>query len=95
MKLRRKSFIAWLVVLVAGYNGRRLIGIAPTSLDREILDAMAAHDDAGGWIERTLRDSIWIARFFIYYLLLIFLAGIMFFWRRAVEAREYGRRGVE
>ena len=31
------------------WNGERMAAIAPTPLDREILAAMAARDDTGGW----------------------------------------------
>jgi hypothetical protein len=70
------------------YNGERLVEVAPTSLEREILDAMAANDDAAGrWDERLRHDLIRVSRFAAYYGLLIVLALVMVIWGRVAERK--------
>src|SRR5919198_5772227 len=53
------------------YNGERLVEVTPTVLEGEVIDAMAAHDETGGWNERVLNGFIRELRFFAYYGLLV------------------------
>ena len=41
---------------VFGWDGRRMTEVAPSPIEKEILAAMAAHDDTGGWNERDWYD---------------------------------------
>src|SRR5262245_32393814 len=36
------------------WNGEKLVEVKPASVEEEILSAMAAHDDTGGWNERAV-----------------------------------------
>lgn len=68
--------------LVFAWGGGRLYEAGPDALELEILDAMAAYDDTGTLDERIFRDITRVARFVVYYLLLLALAGITLLWGR-------------
>jgi len=67
---------------VFAWNCERLVEVSPSNLDREILTAMAAHDDTGGWNERAVFRPIFrIARLIIYYILLTIVIGVVLYKR--------------
>ena len=65
---------------VFAWGDGKLVEGVPGEIEREILDAMAAYDDTGTMNERIFRDVQRGARFVVYYLLLLVLAGIMLLW---------------
>jgi hypothetical protein len=67
---------------VFAWNGENLMEVSPTDLEREILNAMAAHDDTGGWNERTVFRPIFrIGRLIVYYTLLCIVIGVVLYKR--------------
>ena len=58
----RKAAFVW--------NGERMVEVPPSDFDREIINAMAAHDDSGGWFNRVIRRLLLQASLAGYYLLL-------------------------
>jgi hypothetical protein len=65
------------------WNGDKLVLVSPTAIDREIISAMAGHDDSGGWNERALfRPVKRMALLVGYYFVLAFVVGIVLFKRR-------------
>ncbi|MBK8812713.1 MAG: hypothetical protein IPN69_18550 [Acidobacteria bacterium] len=67
------------------WKGEKMVEVTPSSQEREILSAMAAHDDTGGWNDRVLRDLYEVARLIAYYVLLAIVAGV-------IAYRKYGKR---
>jgi hypothetical protein len=69
------------------WDGSRIREVTPIALDSEILSAMAAHDDSGGWNERTVfRPLIRKLRLIaIYGLVLAIWVGYLL-WRRKHQA---------
>ena len=64
------------------WDGRNLAESPASELDNEILAAMAAHDDTGGWNERAVfRPMRRVARLGICYTLLAVIAGIVLYRR--------------
>jgi hypothetical protein len=59
---------------VFAWNGANLGETHPSDLEREVLSAMAAHDDTGGWNERAVRRFLRGARLFVYYFVLAIVA---------------------
>ena len=80
-----KSALSW--------DGERMVEEFPASgLDREILDAMAAHDDTGGWHERTIfRPFHRIARLVLLYALLGVAVAALLYRRGGGPFRETAR----
>jgi len=69
-------------VAVFAWDGNRLAEVPPSSLEQEILSAMAAYDDTGGWNERTVfRPFFRTARLFGYYALLTVVIGMVLYRR--------------
>lgn len=67
----------------------RLFEVEPNDFDQEILGAMAAHDDTGGWHARVFRDITRNVRLAAYYALLLVLVGLICCrWRRAGGAES-------
>jgi hypothetical protein len=69
------------------WNGEKLVEVSPASLEQEILAAMWAHDDTGGWNDRVVRDLYHAAALITYYVLLAIVAG-------AITYRRYRKRMV-
>jgi len=67
------------------WNGDKMVESLPSSQEREILSAMAAHDDTGGWNDRVVRDLYEVARLIAYFVLLAIVAG-------AIAYRRYRKR---
>lgn len=59
------------------WDGARLAPVKPNGFEQEIIAAMAAHDDTGGWGDRAFSDLIRLARFAAYYLLLLVLTCVL------------------
>src|SRR5258705_4427655 len=65
-----------------GWDGSKMLEVVPTFLDREILTALAAHDDTGGWNERTVfRPFTRMLRQGIYFFLLAIVTGVVIYKR--------------
>jgi hypothetical protein len=65
------------------WNGEKLILVSPTALDREIISAMAGHDDSRGWNDRTVFRPLKRMGLLVgYYFLLAVLVGLVLFKRR-------------
>ena len=65
------------------WNGDKLVLVSPTPIDREIISAMAGHDDSGGWNERALFRPIKRMTLLVgYYFVLALVVGIVLFKRR-------------
>ena len=75
---------------VFGWDGRRMTEVAPSPIEKEILAAMAAHDDTGGWNERALvRPALRVIRLLICYAILAPILAITFYRiRRARPAKR-------
>jgi hypothetical protein len=58
-----------------------MVEVSPSSKEQEILSAMAAHDDTGGWNDRVVRDLYEVARLIAYYVLLAIVAGVIVYRR--------------
>lgn len=67
-------------VAVFGWDGRSMSQVVASPLENEILVAMAANDDTGGWNERVLvRPALRAAGVFFYYLILIPILVVTFY----------------
>jgi hypothetical protein len=78
-----------------GWNGEKLVLVAPAAIDQEILSAMARHDDTGGWNERTVFKPIKrMALLAGYYLLLTVVVGVALIkrYRNSVGDRPWNKR---
>lgn len=53
-----------------GWNGERMVEVSPSDFERKIINAMAAHDDSGGWFNRVMRRLLLKASLAGYYLIL-------------------------
>ena len=58
----RKAAFSW--------NGERMVEVPPSDFEQEIISAMAAHDDSGGWFNRVMRRLLLQASLGSYYLIL-------------------------
>lgn len=58
----RKAAFSW--------NGERMVEVPPSDFEQEIISAMAAHDDSGGWFNRVMRKLLLQASLAGYYLIL-------------------------
>jgi hypothetical protein len=63
------------------WNGAKLVNTQPSDLERDIISAMAAHDDTGGWNERAFRPLLRSAYRGVYYFALAAIVGIVLFKR--------------
>jgi hypothetical protein len=72
------------------WNGEKMVEVSPSSQEQEILSAMAAHDDTGGWNDRVVRDLYEVARLIAYYVLLAIVAGVIVYrrYRKRVAAKS-------
>jgi len=76
-KASRKETVA-----AFGWDGSKMLEVVPTALDREILTAMGAHDDTGGWNERAVfRPFRRMLRLGIYFFLLAIVTGVVIYKR--------------
>jgi hypothetical protein len=66
---------------VFAWNGAKLAETQPSDLEREIISAMAAHDDTGGWNERAFRPLLREAQLFAYYFALAIIVAVVLFKR--------------
>ena len=66
------------------WNGEKLVQASPEAIDREIISAMAAHDDTGGWNDRVIFNEVFrAAKLAAYYIVLtIFMSVILYRKRR-------------
>jgi hypothetical protein len=73
------------------WNGERMVEVPASAFENEIINAMAAHDDSGGWNERVFRDLYIKAALTGYYLLLAIVICVVVFRRyglpRTLRAR--------
>jgi hypothetical protein len=67
------------------WDGKEISEIQPTAFDKEVLDAMAAHDNTGGWNERGLRDLKTRLGFFGYYTFYVIIVAWIFYKRRQLS----------
>lgn len=67
------------------WDGNELSEIQPTAFDKEILDAMASHDDTGGWRERGFRDAKISIGFIGYYTFYVIMIAWIFYRRRQIN----------
>lgn len=70
-----------------GWNGEKMVETSPSYLEREIISAMAAHDDSGGWNERVIRNLFLKGALFAYYVVLAIVIGAIAF-RRQQKKRK-------
>lgn len=64
------------------WNGDKLVEVTPIGVEEEILSAMAAHDEKGGWIERTVYRPIKRLLYLgAYYIVLVAAVAVMLFRR--------------
>ncbi|HLA11141.1 MAG TPA: hypothetical protein VJ023_11170 [Pyrinomonadaceae bacterium] len=63
------------------WDGARLAEAQPSHLEREIISAMARHDDTGGWNERAFRPLLREAQLFVYYFALAIIVAVVLFKR--------------
>jgi hypothetical protein len=66
---------------VFSWDGAKLKQTEPSDVEREILSAMAAHDDTGGWNERVFRSLFRSARLTGYYFMLVIAVAFVLFKR--------------
>ena len=71
------------------WDGTKLQGVSPSDLDRDILSAMAAHDDTGHWNERAFRPLLRAAQLFVYYFVLAIVLAIVLFKRYRARAPRF------
>lgn len=64
-----------------GWNGERMVEVSPSDFEREIIDAMAAHDDSGGWFNRVMRILLIKAALIGYHALLAIIIGVIVYRR--------------
>jgi hypothetical protein len=64
-----------------GWDGGSLVNTSPSDIEREILSAMTAHDDSGGWNERAFRPLFRSARLFVFYFALAIILALVLFKR--------------
>jgi hypothetical protein len=63
------------------WDGVKLQPTQASDLEWQILSAMAAHDDTGGWSERAFRPLVRSARLLVYYFALVIVGALVFFKR--------------
>ena len=65
------------------WNGEKLVHVSPEAIDHEIISAMAAHDDTGGWNDRVIFNEVFrVAKLVAYYLALTIFMSVIFYRRR-------------
>ena len=65
------------------WGGEKLVQVSPEAIDHEIISAMAAHDDTGGWHDRVIFNEVFrVARLAAYYIVLTIFIGIILYRRR-------------
>lgn len=72
------------------WDGEKLSAATPTGFEREIINAMAAHDDTGSLVDRVINRGL--ARsfsFLVYYLLLLFFICVLAFGKYNAAMRKY------
>jgi hypothetical protein len=74
-----------------GWNGERMVEVPTSEFEREIISAMAAHDDSGGWFNRVIRRLLLQASLAGYYLVLAISITVIvyrrYFLPRTLNAR--------
>ena len=71
------------------WDGTKMQDDTASVLDRDILSAMARHDDAGGWNERAFRPFLRAAQLFAYYVALAIVLAVVLFKRYRVRVARF------
>jgi hypothetical protein len=71
------------------WDGAKLQQVSPSDLDRDILSAMAAHDDTGHWNERAFRPLLRTAQLLVYYFVFAIVLAVVLFKRYRARASRF------
>jgi hypothetical protein len=71
------------------WDGTKLAATQPSDIEREIISAMAAHDDTGGWHERAFRPLVRSAQLFFYYFTLAIILAVVLFRRYKARTARF------